>query len=171
MIPVLIVTASGFTLLIACFGILFFKLLKGNGRSPAFSDDPQSIFSPERYREMERLLDIKLSFQPNASTFRLRTERVIVLRSYIDQLSRDFHSICAVLKVIMVNAQRDRLDLATTLIKQRLVFAFAIFALNCKLVMFRFGWSGAGTIRESLRQLSLQLRDLALIAQPEAVCC
>ena len=57
--------------------------------------------------------------------------------------------------------------------KQQFVFAFAMLAVNVKLILFCFGWSGVGTdtLTKSLRSLCLQLQTLAAIAQPEAAYC
>ena len=172
MAGVFVAAGAGFIVLVAGFGILFSKLINSSGL-PAFSDDDESIFSPERYREMERLLDVKLSFQHGGSTFALREKRAEVLRSYLQQLSHDFHHICRALKLIMVNSQVHRPDLARTLMKQEFLFAFAIMAVNIKLILFRFGWSGVrvDTMTKSLRRLCLQLQTVAAIAQPEAAYC
>jgi hypothetical protein len=167
---VLVVVGAGAILLVVCFGILFRKLINGNGHVSTFFDDEQSIFSPTRYREMERLLDVKLSFQQDGSTYELRKERADVLRSYIRQLSHDFYHICRALKLVMVNSQVDRPDLARTLMKQQFRFTFTIMAVRFRLILYRFGWSGVGVdaLTKSLRSVCLQLQTMAAIAQPEA---
>lgn len=52
----------------------------------------------------------------------LRRERRKVLRAYIGRLRRDFNGVCAEIKILMTQSGRDRSDLATVLLKERLRF-------------------------------------------------
>ena len=168
----LLAVAVVFLLPMACFGILFARLIKVNRQCPLFSNDDQSIFCPERYQEMELLLDARLSHHQRGSTLEIRNEQAKLLRTYIDELSRDFHIICSALKAIIVNSPVDRPDLARVLATQRLLFGFTIFTVRLKLILYRLGWSSLGidSMTESLRLLSAQLRSLAAFARLEAAC-
>jgi hypothetical protein len=165
--PVFLVAAAGFMVLGAGFIILFARLIFSD-TIPAFSDEIESIFSLERYHEMERWLELRLLSQQGGSTPELRKERVNVFRGYIHQLCNDFNRISRALKMIMINSQVDRPDLAGALMKQQFLFTLAIMAVEFELIFFRFGWNGGGSIAESLHLLSAQLQNLAAIAQPEA---
>jgi len=118
--PVFLVAAAGFIVLGTGFLILFARLISSD--IPAFSEDIEGIFSPERYEEMERLLDVRLFFQPDRPTVLLRRERIRVFRWYIHQLSNDFNHICIALKMIMINSQVDRPDVAGAVMKQQVSF-------------------------------------------------
>ena len=52
----------------------------------------------------------------------LRRERRKVLRHYIRRLRCDFDQVCAEMKLMMTQSCQDRSDLATMLLKERLLF-------------------------------------------------
>jgi hypothetical protein len=166
---VLLVATAACILLAAGFVFVFTRLIFSDN-IPAFSDDSENILSARRYQEMERLLNVRLSLQQDGSTVQLRNDRIRIFRCYTHQLFNDFDRISMALKVIMDNSQVDRPDLAGVLMKQQFLFTLRIMAVEFKMIQFRFGWSGVSieTLRDSLRLLSAQLRDLAAIAQPEA---
>jgi hypothetical protein len=164
---VFLVAAAACILLAAGFVFVFTRLIFSDN-IPAFSDDSESILSTRRYQEMERLLDVRLSCQQDASMVQLRKDRIRIFRSYTHQLFDEFDRISMALKVIIDNSQIDRPDLAGVLMKQQFLFTLRIMAVEFRLIQFRFGWSGVSieTLTESLRLLSAQLRNFAAIAQP-----
>ncbi len=102
--------------------------------------------SIERYRPMLRLLDSGdlefLRSQPGftrAMEARLRAQRCQIFRGYLKCLSADFGRVCAALKILMIQARRDRPDLATSLLRGQAMFAYGMLACEFKLVVYRLG--------------------------------
>jgi hypothetical protein len=85
--------------------------------------------SIERYRLMLRLLAEEdqrfLRKQPGFTprmAARFRTQRCQFVRGYIRSIKVDFGRICATLKVVMVQSQQDRPDLASALVRSQITF-------------------------------------------------
>jgi len=142
---------------------------------PLPMEDWEGIFSPSRYRAMERLLDDTdrdfLHAQPGASRRvekKFRKARIILFRAYMHQLSDDFHRVCKVLKVLMVHAPVERHDLAGLIAKQQFQFTLTMLATEVKLVLYGWGWAGvdAEALLAPLAAVRTQLQSLAAIADP-----
>jgi hypothetical protein len=110
--------------------------------------DPEWInnFSIARYRPMLRLLDETdykfLALQPGYSKNvieNLRAERREIFREYLRNLVRDFHKLHLAARMVLVYAPQDRPDLAMMLVRQRVLFTFAILAVECRLMLHVFG--------------------------------
>src|SRR6185295_6490062 len=107
---VLLGTALFLLLLGAGFGLLFARLL-AHDRAPALPDDWEEIFSPQRYKAMERLLD-SADYEYVASQSgdnkelerQLRVKRIKIFQSYVNCLSQDFTRICNGIKKLMVDS-------------------------------------------------------------------
>ena len=84
------------------------------------------------------------------------------------QLSEDFNRICKAIKWRLVTSQADRPDLAGFLMKQQLIFVFAMMSVELKLVLYGFGWSNVDVyrLRRSVDEACARLRSLAAIAEP-----
>ena len=122
---------------------------------------------------MERLLaeaDQKLvaSLDDRRMARKFRKVRAKIFRGYMMQLAEDFNRICKAIKLLMVTSQVDRPDLAGFLLKQQLVFSFAMMSVELKLLLYGFGWSNVDVHRltESVDAVCAQLRSLAAIADP-----
>ena len=102
--------------------------------------------SDDRYRPMLRLLEesdfrflrAQKGFTP-AMEKRLRGQRVEVFRGYLKMLEGDFKRVCMALRIVMVQSEFDRPDLASVLIHRQLVFACGIVSVEFRLVLFRWG--------------------------------
>ena len=72
------------------------------------------------------------------------------------------------IKLLMVTSQVDRPDLAGFLMKQQLLFVFAMMSVELKLLLYGFGWSNVDVHRltDSVDAVCAQLRSLAAIAEP-----
>jgi hypothetical protein len=169
---VIIAPAIGFILLAAGFCVIFARLISRDriGLPAAESDD---ICSPMRYRVMERLLaeaDQKLvaSVGDRRMARKFRKVRVRIFRGYMMQLSEDFNRICKTIKLLMVTSQVDRPDLAGFLMKQHLLFVFAMVSVEVKLFFYGVGWSNVDVHRltESVNAVCAQLQSLAAIVEP-----
>ena len=113
--------------------------------------------SDARYRPMLRLLDESdirfLRTQKNFTPVmekKLRAQRAEAFRGYLHMLESDFKRVCLALKVMMVQSDCDRPDLASALIHRQLTFACALLHVQFRLVLFRWGIAGvdaSGLIR------------------------
>src|SRR5581483_2776983 len=105
--------------------------------------------SIERYRPMLRLLDTDElrtlrsdpGFTPEAMA-KLRAERCRIFRDYLRSLRADFKRVCAALKMLMAQASKDRPDLASTLLRSQVQFAFASAVVEVRLALYSCGLGG-----------------------------
>jgi hypothetical protein len=131
--------------------------------------------SIERYRPMMRLLDggdiAFLRTQPGFTSrmaSKLRQQRCQIFRGYLRCLDGDFGRVCSAIKLVMLQSQHDRPDLATALIRQQTMFAVGIMNVHFRLFLYRWGICGvdvAGLVNifDSMR---LELRTLVPAASP-----
>lgn len=168
---VLLATALFLVLLGVGFGMLFAKLLVHERTLPT-PEDWEEVFSPGRYKAMERLLE-EADYQYLAAKShnnkqlqkRLRDRRVHIFSSYLNCLSQDFTRVCNMIKKVMVDSQVDRPDLAGLLMKQHFVFTFTVLSIEIRLVLYNFGWGapdGRSLVR-SLDNMTAHLRTLSLV--------
>ncbi|HLK50649.1 MAG TPA: hypothetical protein VKT49_21060 [Bryobacteraceae bacterium] len=125
--------------------------------------------SVSRYQPMLRLLDERdvraLERRAGVEPERVahfRRERVRLFREYLKRMHGDFASICLALKVVMLQADIDRPDLATTLVRARIRFAMGMILVQVHLILFEMGIGnvdvrGLLTLFDTMR---LELRTL-----------
>ena len=102
--------------------------------------------SIERYRPMLRLLNkedldflrAQPGFTPRMATD-FRIQRCHLLLEYLRALEIDFKRICTALKVLMVQAEHDRPDLASVLLRNEMTFAYGMTVVQFQLVFYRYG--------------------------------
>jgi hypothetical protein len=177
---VFIAAAACFLLLGIAFGVLVVRLISRD-RIDGVSDHVSGeIFSPGRYRAIERLLDqTDQNFLHSQSGWNRRMEknfrkaRIKICRGYLRQLSDDFNKICKAIKLLMVTSEIDRPDLAGVLMKQQFRFALGMGLVEFKLTLYGLGWRGVSVdvkhVLGSLDTMRAQLQSLAEIAQPAEV--
>ena len=126
-------------------------------------------FSVAAYRPMERLLseaDVEFlkshpGYEPKMGKA-LRSDRIRVFRAYLVSLGRDFNRLHLALRLTVLHSPEDRQDLATALIKQKLLFFAGLIAIHVKLGLYTLG-VGTVDVRgliATLDTMSLQLRGL-----------
>jgi hypothetical protein len=116
-----------------------------NAESRPFARNPVSGVA-DRYRPMLRLLsEDDLNFLAgDATTLRaLRTERRKIFRGYLACLTKDYASLLAGVRTVMVQSGVDRPDLARALARNRALFAMAICKLEIRLALH---WAGVGKV-------------------------
>ena len=153
------------------FGVLFAQLLSRDRTLP-LPEDWEDVFSPARYKAMERLLE-ETDYQYLASRSggnnklerHLREKRVRIFHAYINCLSQDFTRICKAIKKVMVDSQVDRPDLAGLLMKQHFVFTLTALTIEFRLVLYNFGLGAPDgrDLIDSLDAMCAQLRTLSLV--------
>src|SRR6185295_16532517 len=119
------------------FGVLFARLILWN-RMITPPENLDAICSPARYAAMDRFLQ---GGDPNLDT-QLRKERIEIFRGYVHQIADDFHQVSKAVKLMILQSSVDRPDLARILLKQRLVFAYAMMAMEVRLAMYGLGMNG-----------------------------
>ena len=127
----------------------------------SFEYDPQWLedFSISKYRPMLRLLSeddyeflaSQAGYQGKIAS-QLRSERRKVFRAYLRNLVRDFHRLQQVAKLMALCSSQDRPELTTALLKQRVTFSFAVFAVKVRLGLHTVG-IGAVDVRNLIGTL------------------
>ena len=164
-------------LVFACGFAILFKRLTSRDRAnmPLPLEEWEGIFSPSRYKAMERLLDETdgdfLRSYPGVSRRierKLRRTRVTLFRAYMHQLSDDFHRICKTLKVLMIHSPVERNDLAGLILKQQFQFSVTMMVTEVRLTLYNLGWSRVDTqaLLQPLAAVRAQLQSLAAVANP-----
>ena len=125
--------------------------------------------SVSRYEPMLRLLDERevraLERRADAGPDRVaqfRCQRTRMFREHLKWLHGDFASICLAVKLLMLQSQIDRPDLAATLVRARIGFVIGIIEVQARLVLYELGIGnvdvrGLFTLFETMR---LELRSL-----------
>ena len=140
---------------------------------PVEESDP--IFSPSRYRVVERQLAeadrrTVAALNDKKAEKKLRKVRVKIFRGYMVQLSEDFNRTCKAIKLLMVTSEVDRSQLSGVILKQQFQFSLRLMRIEVELILYSLGYSGIATtgLTESLEALRLQLQGLIAVAEPMA---
>jgi ketosteroid isomerase-like protein len=156
--------------------LFFFRTLSSKRTYGTLASDGL-VFSPGKYRPMERLLRADdfsfLSGQPGYSPRmgrRFRQQRRKIFRAYLRNLKRDFGALSLALQTLIVHSADDRGDLAAALARQRLAFTVGILAVEGRLLLHAAGMS---TIQVDVRELvasveAMQTQMGVLLAPPPA---
>jgi len=133
--------------------------------------------SDDRYRPMLRLLDegdfqflrAQKNYTP-ALERRLRAQRVEVFRGYLGTLESDFKRVCLGLKIMLVQSERDRSDLASALMHRQLTFACSMLHIQARLILFSWGLAtvDATDLIHMFDGMRLELKNLVPMACPAA---
>lgn len=131
-------------------------------------------FSAARYRPMERLFAAEdyefLAAQPgfHPKIYRkLQESRREVFRHYLRCLSRDFDRLSAAVKLLLLQSPQDRPDLASSLLKQRMIFTCAIAMVRCRLALQTVG-IGTVDVRGVVAALEAMRNQLGQLSQRPA---
>ena len=171
---VIIAITLWFLLLAVGFGVVFARLISRDRIALPISES-DTIFSPNRYRVVERLLEeADLRAVKSVGDKRLEREirkvRVKIFRGYMLQLSEDFNQICKAMKLLMVTSDVDRSDLSGVIMKQQFQFSLRLMRIEVELILYSLGYSGIDTtsLTEALDALKVQLQGLGAVAEPMA---
>ena len=77
-------------------------------------------------------------FTPKMAT-KLRIQRCQLFHERLRHLKNDFKLICRALKVIIVESEHDRPDLAWVLVRNEMTFAYGMLMVRFQLVRYRYG--------------------------------
>ena len=132
--------------------------------------------SIERYKPMMRLFDAgdfeALRSQPGYSprmAAKLRAERCVIFRGYLRCLNTDFRRVCMALKIVMVQSEQDRPDLAAVLIHHQIMFTCGMIMIYARMFLFRWGACtvDATSMVRIFDVMRAELRSLVPSAMPE----
>ena len=166
------------TTLMAGLAIAAFLLIRKmgpSGTSLPLTAEWIDDLSIERYKPMLRLLDSGdidfLRSQPGytrAMEVKLRAQRCQVLRGYLRHLNTDFQRVCLVLKMVMVQSESDRPDLAATLIHHQVMFASGMLTVSFRLLLYRWGLCqvDVSSLVKIFDTMRIELRQMAPSAMP-----
>jgi hypothetical protein len=68
-----------------------------------------------------------------------RAERSRLFRGYLRSLEADFDRTCKTIKLIMVQSQTDRRDLASLLVRSQVSFGWGVAVLQVKVALYSWG--------------------------------
>jgi hypothetical protein len=132
-------TATVIALAVAGLGILFVIRLR---LMQAAATSQGTTILVGRYRPMLRLLaddDFRLLSATPALRKTLRAERCRLFRAYLRCLARDYGSLLAGIRHVMIQSGIDRPDLAHLLMQSRLTFALALCKAEIRVALFAAG--------------------------------
>jgi len=156
------------TVLLAGLGLAIFAICRFALARPEDLYDPRWLeeLCTNRYRPMMRLLDGRdlefLRSQPAVTpqiVARLRQQRCRIFRGYLKCLTRDFQRVCWAIRILMMQANQDRPDLARLLLRSQLSFALGVCNMHVRVTLFAWG---VGTVDMSglLKRFDLVRREL-----------
>jgi len=150
--------------------VLLVKTLSSQ-RNLDLSAEGGLVLSPGKYRPMARLLradDFQfLAAQPGYSADlgrRFRPQRRQIFRAYLGSLKKDFTRVSLTFQTLIVHSAEDRGDLAAGLVRQRMLFAFAMLAVEGRLLLHAAGVNSVAIdvsgVVESLETMQAQMSML-----------
>jgi hypothetical protein len=170
---ILIAACVVLVLLIIAAGLLLRNLMQ-QGCQPV--PDPAWIqnFSADRYRPMLRLLteddyEFLTAMGTDSSVVkRLRSERRRIFRMYLKNLVRDFARLHRAARVLVLESEQERSEVASRLVRIRVDFFLAVFAVRCRLVLHAAGLGPVDVHRliEALECMRTDIRTLVPVTQP-----
>jgi hypothetical protein len=154
--------------LVSVLAYLIRKVGLGSNGLPVTSEWIDNL-SLDEYRPMINMLDGRdialLRSQPGftpAMAKMARKQRAMMFRNYLKQLEEQFGQVCVAIKVIMLQSQRDRPDLAEALIREQITFACAVLSVRVRLVLYSMGICGmeVSELVKIFDSMRLELRSL-----------
>jgi len=134
--------------LVSVLAYLIRKVGFGSNGLPVTSEWIDDL-SLDRYRPMVHMLDggdiALLRSQPGFTSDmanKLRTQRTQIFRGYMRNLEADFGRVCSAIKVVMVQSQHDRPELAEALVRQQVTFACAMLSVRARVFLYSMGICG-----------------------------
>ena len=158
--------------LVAIGGALIFLYRALSSRQISeISPDGGLVLSPEKYRPMERLLleddfqflSAQAGYSPRLGR-RFRAERRRVFRGYLRALRKDFDRLSLAFQTLILHSAEDRGDLAAALVRQRLLFAAGMLAIEMRLLLHAAGMTTIKVdvhgLLESMATIQAQMTQL-----------
>jgi len=126
--------------------VLLYRTLSSQRNVDLSAADGALVLAPGKYRPMARLLKADdfqfLASQPGYSAelgSRFRADRRRIFRAYLASLKKDFTRVSLTFQTLIIHSAEDRGDLAAGLVRQRMLFAFAMLAIEGRLMLHAAG--------------------------------
>jgi len=150
------------------FGLQFLLKVRALG---AARNCRSVTLAADRYRPMLRLLahdDLDFVGADHRLRSALRARRRALFRGYLRCLTRDYSELLAGIRKAMVDSGTDRPDLARTLARNRVLFAWAICKVEYRLALHAtgFGEVDISALITSIETLRNQVTALTVVPQP-----
>jgi hypothetical protein len=163
----------------AALGVTLFLVFRLASARPSLPVNLEWLeeLSTDRYRPMMRLLDsddlefLKSTpgFQPEMVS-QMRKERCQIFRSYLKCLESDFQRVCCAVKILMMQADQDRPDLASLLLRSQMAFGWGVLAIQFRATLYSYG-VGTVDVKALLKQfdaMRLELGNLTPVSMASA---
>jgi len=142
--PVYFAVALATVLAAAGLSAILYRLLGPKDATSGASLGP--VATPLRFAPMQRLLandDFQFlkgqpGYKPEIAA-QLRARRVRIFKSYLKSLSSEFHRLHRAVRLLTLYAPVDRSQIASLLVKQRLLFSVRMFQVHVRLAFYAFG--------------------------------
>ena len=138
--------ASIVVLALVAAAVMVIRTMGTGGHSLPVTAEWISDLGTDHYKPMLRLLDSAdiefLRGQPGYTRdmeSKLRAQRCQVFRGYLRCLTSDFQRVRMALKIVMVQSEQDRPDLASVLMHQQVLFATGLLGIHFRLFLYRWG--------------------------------
>jgi hypothetical protein len=166
----LIIALSLFAALamISVLAYLIRKVGQGGNGLPVTSEWIDDL-SLDRYKPMLRMLDgddiaflrSQPGFTPDMAK-KLRTQRTQMFRGYLRSLETDFGRVCAAIKLVMLQSQHDRSELAEALLRQQITFACGMLSVRIHVLLYSLGVCGVevSKVMAIFDSMRIELRTL-----------
>jgi hypothetical protein len=170
-----LIVVAVLSILILTLAVLLARQIGSGSESLPVTTEWLADLSDDRYRPMLRLLDeadfrflrAQKGYSP-ALERRLRCQRVEVFRGYLRTLESDFKRVSLGLKIMLVQSECDRPDLASALIHRQLTFACTLLHVQVRVLLFRRGLAtvDASEVIRMFDGMRLELKALVPMAAP-----
>ena len=166
-----LVTGAVLAVLAGVAFLLLFRRLRERTESAQTDLGWSSEFSIHKYRPMERLfleedydfLAAQPGFRPKIYG-RLQTERRRVFRHYLRCLRKDFNRLSTAAKTLLLMAPQDRPELARNILKQRMLFSYALWTVEARLALQTVGL-GTVDVRQLVGVMESMMEQLRYLSQ------
>ena len=164
----LLIAASILALVLIVAALLITRRLGKRRNDLPLSPEWINELSTDKYRNMMRLLNRRdlddLRSRPDYSktmAAEFRRERSRLFKEYLNAMSVDFERICMAIRILMLNSNSDRPDLASTLFQSQFMFTLAIANLRMRVFFYNLGWceGDASEVFRIFDTMRLELRN------------
>jgi hypothetical protein len=100
----------------------------------------------------------------------MRKERCQIFRSYLKCLDGDFQRVCCAVRILMMQANQDRPDLASLLLRSQIAFGWGVLAIQFRATLYSYG-VGTVEVKALLKQfdaMRLELGNLTPVSMASA---
>jgi hypothetical protein len=174
--PTILLIAVLILVAVLTIGLLLKSLMR-QSREPVPDEAWLRNFSAARYRPMLRLLAeddyefLMAASNDKAAVRRLRAERRQIFRMYLNNLTRDFSRLHLAARIMVLESEQERSEVAERLMRIRFEFFVGVLAVRCRLALHGLGIGTVDVRRlvEAIETMGGDLRTLVPATQSAAI--